>query len=48
MVNTLAQKSMEECSMHEGQCQMHQPFQVMLVHTPLLGGVTITQWIKAI
>jgi hypothetical protein len=31
MGNTLAQMSMEVCWMHEGQCQMHQPLQVMLV-----------------
>ncbi len=31
MGNTLAQMSMEVCWMHEGQCQMHQPLQLMLV-----------------
>jgi len=29
--NTLGQMSMEVCWMHERQCQMHQPLQVMLV-----------------
>jgi hypothetical protein len=28
MGSTLAQMNMEMCWMHEGQCQMHQPFQV--------------------
>jgi hypothetical protein len=38
MGNTLAQNNMEVCWMHEGQCQMHQLFQVMSVQysSPLL------------
>jgi hypothetical protein len=35
MGNTLAQMSMEVCWMHEGQCQIHQPHQVMLVQYSL-------------
>jgi hypothetical protein len=37
MGNTLAQMSMEMCWMHEGQCQMQRPLQVMLVQYCSLG-----------
>ncbi len=37
MGSTLAQVSMEVCWMHNGQCQMHQPLQVMLVQYSSLG-----------
>jgi hypothetical protein len=37
MGSTLAQINMEVCWMHEGQCQMHQPLQVMLVQYSFLG-----------
>ncbi len=37
MGNTLTQMSMEVCWMHKGQCQMHQPLQVMLVQYSSLG-----------
>ncbi len=37
MGSTLTQMSMEVCWMHKGQCQMHQPLQVMLVQYSSLG-----------
>jgi hypothetical protein len=35
--DTLTQMSMKMCWMHKGQCQMHQPLQVMLVQYSSLG-----------
>ncbi len=37
MGSTLAQMNMEVCWMHERQCQMHQPLQVLLVQYSSLG-----------
>ncbi len=37
MGSTVTQMNMEVCWMHEGQFQMHQPLQIMLVQYSFLG-----------